>query len=344
MVDISAGNSSRNAAVGMKSGLLEVPLRSQARKPDITMIRLIIDKSANFIHNLVEDNNSIVETFEQNFLGLAIAQCEIQSNQTIAFNIIYKRGGFMSSKQFISAEEHLAKFDITAQQAKEFIFENIEQREVLFFAAFDYSVTTSMLSEITGFSSSTISDYFAPEFGTNKLDNTSILINSDLGGLENLVAFNDNTESLSTASLRENVQPLLNNPTLYDFFLQPPGDFQTNDGIYDNEELGVANLNNVAATNESIESIFYGTLLNIFSTIDATELNQINSFPEDGNPGDLQVLLFDALSDSPTNIVWTNEELENLVTNEAANIINEYVVTADVNGVLDLSFLGLSIA
>ena len=250
----------------------------------------------------------------------------------------------MSTKQFISAEEHLAKLGVTVQQAQDFIIANVGLPEVIFAEAFNGGVTNSMLSEITNISTDIIGNYFTnANLDKNGLDQTSLLINSDLGAFESLVDFNNNSDILSTASLANDVQPLLIDPSLYDFVFGPVYVFQTSDGIYDSEELGVSHLGNVDATNESIESLFYGSLLNIFSAIDETELSQINAFSEDGNPDDLQALLIDSLSDTSTPTAWTNEELKNHVTQEAVNIMNEYLVT-DVIGVLDLSFLGLAVA
>ncbi len=298
----------------------------------------------NLIHSLSEDNNSIIEIFDQNFLGSAITQCEVQSKQTIAFNIIYKRGDFMSTKQFISAEEHLAKLGITVQQANDFIIENVENPGLLYSTARQNGVTNEMLSEITSFSTDTIRNYFESsdsELVVKRLDYTGILFNTDIGALKNLVDFNNNTGILSTDSLREEVKSLIDFSTFYDFPFTARYDFQPNDGIYDADELGVSHLGgDITATDENIESLFYGTLINMFSVLDETELSQINTFPQDGNSEGFQMLLADALSDSPTTTAWTDEALTNLVVNEAVYLHNHYIQDDFVIGLFDHSYLG----
>jgi hypothetical protein len=94
----------------------------------------------------------------------------------------------MSRKQFISAEAHLAKFGVTVQQALDFIIANIDQPEVIYVTAREYGVTQAMLHEITDAPASVIDDYFTGAgFDPGRLDHTSILFNTDIGLLEDLV-------------------------------------------------------------------------------------------------------------------------------------------------------------
>lgn len=302
---------------------------------------MIIDKSLNLINSLVADN-SIVGVFDQRYLELNSAQREVQSNQTIAFIIIYKRGGFMSTKQFISAEEQLAKRGVSIQQAADFITINIDQPEVIFAAARESGVTNAMLNEITNFPTEVITEYFTfNDLDPRELDNTSILFNSDPDSLENLVNFNNNIEVLSNSSLSEQVQSLLSFDGIYPLFLGPIYTLQSDDKIYDTEELGVGHLNNVPATEESVESLFYGSLINLFSALDESELAQINEFSnKKENTEEFRALLFEVLNDTPEPDVRTDDKMFELVTNEAASIINNHF-NGDFKliGVLDNVFL-----
>lgn len=247
----------------------------------------------------------------------------------------------------MSAESHLAKFGITIHQAKDFIDLNIDKPEIIFDAGITYFVTIPMLSEITKYSESEINEYFKSA-GKNpdNLNNTRLLVNSDLGALESLVDFNNKTEILSNVSLREKVQPLIGDPDYYpsyDPFFGLRAPFQIWDGKYDSDELGVKHLGEIAATTENLESLFYGTLLNTFSRLDNDELNKINQFPDNGNFDEYQALLFSAISSAPSSIAWTDAELADLVVNDSARIINAFQ-SSDFPGILDGSFLGLSIA
>ncbi|WP_293005517.1 hypothetical protein [Nitrosomonas sp.] len=250
----------------------------------------------------------------------------------------------MSVKSFISAEAHLAKLGYSIKQANDFINANVGQAEIIFAAARENGVTTNMLNEISGHSTTVIREYFDVAGLNNKeVDYTSLLVNSDLGSLERLISFNERDGILSNSSLSDTVRSEINMPLNYDFTFVEYADFELNDGKYDAEELGVGHLVNVSATNESIESLFYGSIINIFSALDETELDQINTFPRNDDQEEFQLLILDALSESPTLIAWSEEELVDLVTSEAVNIIDKYW-ESNLVGVLDHSILGLATA
>lgn len=248
----------------------------------------------------------------------------------------------------MSAESHLAKFEITLQQAKNFIDSNINQSEIIFEAAFNYSVTIPMLSEITKYSDDEIIDYFesAGISHPSSLNNTRKLVNSDLGSLENLVNFNNSSGVLSNALLREKVQPLIGDPNYYpsyDPFFGPGFPFHMWDGKYDSDELGVKHLGEITANIENLESLFYGTLINIFLRLDNSEHEQIKPIIENGSYDQNQALLLQAINSVPSTIIWNEVELADLVINDAARIINEYQISdLPVGGILDNSILGLA--
>jgi hypothetical protein len=247
----------------------------------------------------------------------------------------------------MSAATHLAKFNVTVEQASEFIFANVDQPEIIFDTAEEFAVTTAMLSEITQFSTTLISDYFASfNLDTDKLEDTHILINSDPGILSSLITLNTRTGILSNESLRGFVQQALKDPSQYDSVFGPQFPFQDDDGVYDAEELGVATLSNVPATHKSIESLFYGSLINMFLRFDQAELNQIIFFPvaERRGSDDFQAFVFEALSDIPLTVPRPDDDLAGLVVREAAILMTQLVEDNSIIGVLDQSFLGLAVA
>lgn len=234
----------------------------------------------------------------------------------------------------ISAEEHLAKFSLTVKDANEFITANLNQPDVIFYAALDHGVTTSMLNQITNYSPEIICQYFnAAGFECGELDETSILLNRNADVLEKLVNFNQNIGILSNNSIREEIEPQLISPQVPHVFFGPTYSLQENDGLYDAAELGIAHLNEVTASNESIESLFYGALINVFSALDESELMQINAFPDDGSAEEFQTMFLDMLNDMPEPIVWTEEEMFQLVVSEAIGIMNGFVLP-------DIDFIG----
>ena len=178
-----------------------------------------------------------------------------------------------------STENHLAKFKFTIEQAKDFIRANAPNPELIYDSAKEYGVTTEMLSDISEYPVDIVKAYFANanlNLITEELDYTKILINSNLGSLESMVATNEREGLLSNANLRNLVSRKSDTSDDYEYFFEPIYPHQADDNIYDANELGVATLAAVPATAESLESLFYGTLINIFSRLDEAEWSQIN--------------------------------------------------------------------
>ncbi|MFZ1711721.1 MAG: hypothetical protein WAT53_01485, partial [Nitrosomonas sp.] len=215
---------------------------------------------------------------------------------------------------------------ISISEARDFIFANVDQPGIIFNKAAEFGITTEMLSEITGYSSAVISGYLA-SFGldTKLLDEVKILINSDPGDLSYLIDFNDHTGVLSTASLRDQVKALLKNPGDYDSFFEPVFFYQNKDNVYTPDELGVSHLGNVPANSESLESIFFGTLINITNSLDAIELKRIIDFPplDLNNLNDFIAIVADALSD-PAATPYSDEFLVDFTVQNAVDEIEEY--------------------
>lgn len=246
----------------------------------------------------------------------------------------------------MSVEKHLNKLEITVEQANNFISANINDPEKLFVAASDNAVTTDMLREITNYSTDAIREYFAAAgFDSNDLDQTHTLVNFDSGSLESLLDYDKNTEGiLSINSFRAKVEPLTRHPD-YDsyyneIFFEKTYAFQVKDGVYDPEESGIKHLGNIPATDENLESIFYGSLINIFSRIEEHELTQITNFSGDKNSDEYRALLFNSISSLPIDPIDSNT-LEKNVIDDAARIIVEHQAGGIV-GLLDTSFLGLA--
>jgi hypothetical protein len=271
----------------------------------------------------------------------------------------------------MSTESILNKQGVTIQGAKDFIESNVKlnQPEIIFTAALDHAVTTSMLNEITGYSIDEINTYFLEYFKSigiddhdsfkriSELNEIGKLVNSDsdLEDLKDLIALNNYSKGvLSTSSLQGKVKPLINSDVSEEFdtdFFAPIYSFQQKTGyVYDPEELGVKGLNNIAATTEITASIFYGTLINVFSRLDNSELDQINKFSGDQNSEAYRTFLHTSLT-SISITPRTNEELANLVVTEAVRIVqasdiflpDHGIHILDNIGILDHSFLGLSV-
>ncbi len=109
--------------------------------------------------------------------------------------------------------------------------------------------------------------------------------------------------------------------------------------------MGVGSLENVPATRESLESLFYGSLINTFSVLDESEWTQITALRANSGAEDYHALLLTSLSTSPSSIAWSDETMAQMVQEEASYIIEKYWAPGEVLiGILDHSFLGLATA
>lgn len=239
-----------------------------------------------------------------------------------------------------TGQEVLAHYQITIDQAQQFILANIKQPDVIFDTAEDFGITTQHLSDITGYSTNIISGFFG-SFGldTVELDDIRILFNSELDNGFSLVGFNNRSDVLSTASLSSLVKADVEISDYSDFF-KPVFSYQTDDGLYTPDELGVPG-NSVPATEASIESLVYGTLINVYAGLDDSELTVLKDFSHNAaNIDEYRALLTDALGDPA---IHSDEELADLIADETVALINEFWYgDVIVNGTLDLSLLGLA--
>lgn len=240
--------------------------------------------------------------------------------------------------------EVLTYYGITVEQAMDFIMANIDRPEVIYDAAWDHGITTQHLSDISGYSVNTIKDYFESSgLDTYALDEVRILFNSNLKDLDYLVGFNVKTDVLSTTSLGEQVKASVDSSVYKEFFVTP-WLYQAIDGIYSVDELGTSHVGDVPAQNIVIENLFYGTLINQYTALDSTELDQIINFElTDSNSDEYQIMLHDALIDIPSTPYWTDSTLAEIVYKDAINIISGYEESSFI-GKLDSTFLGFAIA
>lgn len=232
-------------------------------------------------------------------------------------------------------ETYLANYGITIQQANEFILSHVNEPSTIFNAAQQFGVTTLMLSEITGYSTSVINAYFA-SFGldTNDLDGTDSSDNSDntaLASLTNYMAFNSSAGILSTEALRENI---IASTSAEDYFsaFNPENFKGSEDGVFTPDELGTAGLGNVPATTENIESLILGTFIQVFKSIDSSEvlqfgqLTQLLQDPETNtNSPDFQALMDSVFGDPATSPIYTDSELATATTEFGIQIVENIV-------------------
>jgi hypothetical protein len=188
----------------------------------------------------------------------------------------------------MTAQEHLAQFGVSMEVAAEFIFANLETPEVILAVSDQFDVTNDMLGQIVGqalgtiITGQTVIDWFAERGLDSSIlepepEGTAQFLTADLSALSGLIGLNLNTGILSTASLKAQV---LASVDLADYNeLMNPERFQgTGDGVLTGEELGVPGMPNLDATAAVLESIFFGSLINVMRAVDAAEYQALNNF------------------------------------------------------------------
>ncbi|PSJ16085.1 hypothetical protein [Nitrosomonas supralitoralis] len=239
-----------------------------------------------------------------------------------------------------TGQEVLEYYGIPVDLAIDFINENIDQPEIIFNLANDAGITIKHLSDITGYSTDSISDYFSSSgLNSKSLNEVKLILNSSLGDLESLVKYNDHNGVLSTASLNEIVEARTS-AVDYEYYFTPFWlGYELADNVLTSDELGVSNLGDLPANTESIEYVIFGTLINLYSYLDETEISQLKQFSHnESNRNEYRSLLIEDLKDSAN---YTDQALADLVVNETVTLIEEFW-DVDTVGVLDHSLLGLA--
>lgn len=181
----------------------------------------------------------------------------------------------------LSTERHLANLGVTVEYARDFIFANLGNLEYILAIAEQFGVTNDMLAEIVG-GGYTASDVYL-YFSANGLDSGGLddslepLIDQEYMDLAGLFALNTHTGILSTESLRAGVIANTGETAYWDTF-DIGGVFGITDGTLTTEELGFAQLGALPATDETLESLYYGTLISTMSALDVGEAFEINDY------------------------------------------------------------------
>lgn len=117
----------------------------------------------------------------------------------------------------------------------------------------------------------------ATDFITDQDNSYQEFLPADMEALASLVGLNTYTGELSNASIREQVIALTGSDAYYEAF--DPSNYEgSSDGVFTTEELGLSHLSNLPATTETLESLFYGTIINTFKAIDMDEAMSIETF------------------------------------------------------------------
>ncbi len=203
----------------------------------------------------------------------------------------------------MTAAELLNSKGVSMQQASEWVQARLQSPAEIYNICLEFGINSSMLADIVqpfvpGVVASDVETFFT-NLGFNALDLRNAgplepvpmpspvpapvpeapmfsgVLPPELSALLSFVSLNDNTGALSNASLREVGLGL---SSAYWSAFNPAQVGGHTDGIWSTDELGFSSLGNLPATAETLESLFYGTVIRLARSIDAQEVNQLDAF------------------------------------------------------------------
>lgn len=191
-----------------------------------------------------------------------------------------------------SAAPQLAKYGLTVDVARQWIASNLSNPKTVFDVCKNGGIDSTMIAEILaplapGLNATTVESFFSSKGLNGSALKAAAVVDPDAGKSELLpevaidmsgqISMNDNKGELSTASLRKAVLQELSKSE-YNAMLEPTQFKGSADGIFTGAELGVPGLDSFAATNANLESLFYGTLINCYQSLDYHEVKMLNMF------------------------------------------------------------------
>lgn len=190
----------------------------------------------------------------------------------------------------MSTSSYLAKFNVTIEQASQYVQAHMHDLQAIVATARQYGITHDMLGEIAGhnagahYSGAEVRGYLA----SLGIESASLaadpLFPSDMLQFSSVMGLNTvTTGALSTASLRAQVIARTS-ATAYDAAFDPNQYAGGLDGVFSAADLGV-DLGNLPATAETLESLFYGTIIRLAGAVDMQEMMEVQGFVHDHAAG-----------------------------------------------------------
>lgn len=171
-------------------------------------------------------------------------------------------------------------------------------------------------------------------------DDAHSVLPDELASLVALVTPNLRTGDLSNESLRAAALAKGVTDVQYDALFDPSSLDENRDGTLQGSELGLPSLPAVAATPAALESLVYGTLLNLIERVDAAEASALDDFAGDDSPSsaDFVALLVSVFDDMASPPVLQGPALRDAV---AAAVATAVVVGVGGEGPLERLYEGL---
>jgi len=187
----------------------------------------------------------------------------------------------------MSTTAYLATFGVTLEQANAFVMSNLGNPQLIYDTALQYGVTNQMLGEIAGgYTAREVRGFFdARGLDSGALDESYAvgILPAGLESLAPIMGLNANTGVLSNAALRDRVAAQTGSAS-YDAAFDPTLYVGAFDGTLSPEDLGFSELGTLPATPSTLESLFYGSLINGIRNVDPQEVQAFKTFVAANKP------------------------------------------------------------
>ena len=153
--------------------------------------------------------------------------------------------------------------------------------------------------------------------------------------LQNLVSLNQNTGVLSNANVRSIALQQGVSAERYDQLFSPSSIDLNGDGILSTNELGLSALGNLPATSDTVASLLYGTVINVYHALDMQELMSIGNFvsahaneiaynPNSPYVAQLESMMVTALSTPAAQPILSDAQIANALGMVVAGMAQSY--------------------
>lgn len=192
----------------------------------------------------------------------------------------------------MTASEQLEKYGLSVDIAREWIVDHIDSPQTIYNVAHAGGLSNDMIAEILsplapGLDGTAVENFFTShglaggalnDDNSANDSNKAALLSDDMNSLTELVGMNTNDGILSTSALRQATQSQLDDTGWYAELFNPDNYIGSEDGLFTAAEIGIPGLTTFAATSANLESLFYGTLINVMRSVDTDEVYQLYNF------------------------------------------------------------------
>lgn len=197
---------------------------------------------------------------------------------------------YFSGNGITTAQSIVQKFNLTTAQVGEWLHANYYSnpanvQEIAKLAGLDSIMLSELLSpHISGITPDAINQYLQQQIPPtpSPIPHPTRPVMSDdaAAQIAALVGPNQNHGILSTDYLRSQILQQGIGQEQYNRLYDPSQYIGHEDGVFTPQELGFDHLGNLSATSQTLESLFYGTLINTLRAIDHREAAQLDRFVE----------------------------------------------------------------